>query len=118
MKKRLIALMCAGVIGLSMAGCSSIQENIEDLANNPLNENSQDIIYADKYIVLDENGCSTLHKGDVYLGYGAGLVEGCKVHKFDCGEEIYCTYPYRVSDTIPKETAYDEVCEDCFNLNN
>jgi len=52
MKKRLIALMCAGVIGLSMAGCSSIQENIEDLANNPLNENSQDIIYADKYIVL------------------------------------------------------------------
>jgi len=121
-KRRLIALMCAGVIGLSMAGCS--EQHLKEMYMSDEFECSTDfdLIQQDTNIIIDINGTATLHKGDVYAvehpqSYG-GPTLGFHVLEFDCGEKLNCTYPFSFGQNNPNQEHYDEVCEDCFNLNN
>ena len=122
MKKRLIALMCAGIIGLtSLVGCTEQGNKEFDMADEYENFPNVSLVQEDTNIVIDINGTAKLHKGDVYAidsnsKWGGGL--GFNILEFDCGEKLNCTYPFSFGKEVPNPQHYDEVCEDCFGNNN
>ena len=78
----------------------------------------------DQYIVVEENGVNTLHKGSlyspyhdvkggVYTGYGHSFTP---ILKFNCGETLQ-TYEFVLYfDKCPKEEKYDKICDCAYTL--
>lgn len=106
MKKRLIALMVAGVMSTAtLTGCG--------------NEGTVDKHYLgggvvhDGYIVIKQNDSHILHKGDYYRA-NDGETNG---FRFDCGEDFWSNAEHFASNEEPKPERYDEKCEECFDLN-
>jgi hypothetical protein len=75
----------------------------------------------DAFITLEENGTTILHKGEVVPqlagltkfssdAYYAGVCE----LTFQCGETLKAPDGFRVYNSKPSDTKYDEVCDHCF----
>jgi len=122
-KRRLIALMCAMVIGATtLVGCDTQQVADEAKYQKEYNTECIDIkrIGKDKHVIIND-GTKTLHKGNIYAAIATGNVSSGSlftIHEFECGKELHSTYDYSFSNEMPSEDEYDEICEDCFNLNN
>lgn len=101
MKKRLIAIMAAGIITTAtLTGCSTTESYV---GGNT---------YKDKYIVLeDKDGKDILHKGTYIEGYK----DANNAFDFECAEMFITNRQHTTYDNEPAETEYDEKCEHCFN---
>lgn len=118
MKRRLIALMVAGVVvGGSLTGCSN-ETSKDSMLNDSL---VRDGSIEDVYVSVEFKDEYTLHKGDVYyvrncgdsiMNYSIGA--NLTAMEFDCGETIKSNLNYIVSEEMPDEKYYDHVCEECF----
>ncbi|MBO5910524.1 MAG: hypothetical protein J6Q15_03345 [Clostridia bacterium] len=110
-KQRLIALMCAGIITATLTGCSD--------ANTETTNDNKDAFYLyssayigadDVYIVLEQNDTDILHKGNI----GALRNTNDYNYSFDCGETTVSNATHALYSEMPKDSHYDEICEDCF----
>lgn len=107
MKKRLIALMVAGVLTTAtLTGCGNEKGSVDDYYLG-------DGIVDDGYIIIKQNDVQVLHKGDYYRGNN-GSTNG---FVFDCGEDFWSNAEHFASNEEPKAERYDEKCEECFDLN-
>ncbi len=120
MKKRLIALMVAGLIAAgTMSGCSN-DEGAENMEEGQL---SFEFNYDDMNVVLNEKGKYVLHKGDVSFAYyqsGFGYINysaspNLAKMELNCGNHLYSGGDYTLHEDMPAENMYDEICEDCFS---
>ena len=124
MKKRLISLMLAGAMltGVgAVAGCGEDQPEIEDGVTS---SHIYEELYGKNLIVAVYEKLVVLHKADVYNRYSgsySGQI-GSKVFwigdrlDFKCGkEDDHTTMYHDYGTTMPDETAYDVLCEECFN---
>jgi len=115
MKRRLIALLCAGIISGTLTGCDVIETSDTHLDTYNIEFNS---IAKDVNIIINSNNGYTLHKGDFYMGmhgYGtAGKYAGINKMDFDCGQEIVSNHEFSIHAETPNEEEYDNICEGCF----
>lgn len=116
-KKGLISLMLAGLVSTTAVAAVGCDDNkpVGDMANLKYTD-----VMADAYLVVDENGERTMHKGDVcfLIFKEPGQKKGTSDIKIflDCKNE---DLPY-TTDTLmlqekPQEDEYDEICERCFH---
>lgn len=105
-KLRLIELMLCGVL---CAGCvaGAVILKTNERPKDPYQP--EKIQHKDKYIVLEQNGVDTLHKGSVTFSKYAD-----NQYYFDCGDSPMSGSPNSIYDKMPQEDHYDEVCDDCF----
>lgn len=105
MKKRLILVMISGFItAASMTGCSDKSKDFGGTHYmEPTLENT--------YIIVDQNDKDILHKGDFYKSY-SGTMNG---FVFYCGEEFFSNADCSTHSEKPKDSLYDEICEECFH---
>ena len=105
----LASILCAGTaVGLS--GC--------DYNHDVSNTEDREVLISNKnvYIVVNENGTDTLHKGNVLTyvwnsgGYG-GPASLPTVLKFNCGKELQTYQFVAYPQGCPSEEKYDEVCD-------
>ena len=121
MKKRLIALMCTGIVGLTtLTGCSesfSKKVEIDEEFNTAFNIET---VVEDAHIIVDDHECKTLHRGDIFtpvsIGNGSSGYMGFTIHKYNCGESLNSNYHFSFSEEKPSEDKYDQICDDCYNL--
>ena len=105
LKKRLIALMVAGVVTTAtLTGCA--RESVDEMFVGDPHVN-------DGYIIIEQNDKDVLHKGK-YFRSNDGSSHG---YQFDCGEDFYSNAEASAYFKHPKADRYDEKCEDCFGLN-
>ena len=126
MKKRLIALMLAGVLTMgTMVGCSAENEpksSIDLDQKNAVGHYSDEAgRIVDQNISVEQKDKYVLHKGDIVFfqnkaGQASTFVDVQKMI-FDCGKEINTNATYYLSDEIPTDEWYDEICEECFDIN-
>ncbi len=103
LKKRLIALMVAGVITTAtLSGCGN--------GNDSVKTNFTGALVEDGFIIIKQNDSQILHKGDYYRDTD-GPNNG---YQFDCGEDFYSNAESSVYFKHPKADRYDEKCEECF----
>ena len=106
MKKRLIALMVAGIMTTAtLTGCSDNSNKTvdEDFMGTPE--------IKDGYVIIKQNDKDVLHKGDYYRDYD-GSSHG---FKFDCGENYFSNVEHSAYYEKPQSERYDEKCEECFS---
>ena len=104
MKKRLIAIMVAGVMTTAtLTGCGS-EGTVDDFF-------AGEGVVDDGYIIIKQNDSLILHKGDYYRD-GNGGTSG---FIFDCGEDFWSNSEHFASNEEPKAGRYDEKCKDCFS---
>ncbi len=100
--KNLMVVAACATVATAFAGC---------------NYEKYDIVYfEDIYMVVEENGQHTLHKGDVgarISGNDYGQTGDVPVLKLDCGEELY-TPQFVGYETEPSVDKYSAKCELCF----
>lgn len=116
-KKRLIALMCAGVVAiapLAISGCSE-----EDTGLGTTDNSVSSVRMGENLVVALYEKKVTLHRGDMYIikrhtGYSAHYA--ATRFELNCGEPVitdrYVVYPNGVN--VGDEDKYDEICHECF----
>ena len=108
MKKRLIALMVAGIMTTAtLTGCANGSEKPKGTVKDEfIGCKNKDV-----YVIIKQNDSNLLHKGDYYRdmdGNSNGFV-------FECGEDFWSNAEYSTYFEEPKAERYDEKCEDCFS---
>ena len=107
LKKRLIALMVAGVVTTTaLTGCETGNET------KSVKDNFIEGAGFNGYIIIEQNDKDILHKGIGYMDADGPT----NAFVFDCGEEFYSNAEYSAYYEEPKAERYDEKCEDCFKL--
>jgi len=114
MKKRLISVMLAGMMTAgvgTMTGCSE--------ANHY--EYGEDKKCTDVYIVIESKDQKKIHKGNyatvICDPYGHGFAgTGLLELELDCGGKYLTNAPCYFYESEPSKNEYDQVCEDCFSL--
>lgn len=125
MKKRLISLMLAGaMVGAvgTMAGCGNVEK--AEVQTGITSSNVYEELYGKNLIVAVYEKLVVLHKADVYNQYIGHNVNtswestfwiGDRLD-FKCGKADDRTTMYHdYGVTMPDETEYDVLCEECFN---
>ena len=132
MKKRLIVLMLAGLVATTtLAGCGDVEEPVEEvqqLEGIDIDKKAPSGYYVcesaritDKHISVEQKDKYVLHKGDVIFFNDSPLnsrydtaINLTKM-EFDCGKEYVSNASYSLSNEMPDEEMYDEICEECFS---
>ena len=110
-KQRLIALMCAAIIATALTGCSDTSTEITNDKKDSFDLYSSGYVGADDvYIVLEQNDIDILHKGSI----GALRYTTSYNYSFDCGETTASNATHALYVEMPKDSHYDEICEECF----
>ncbi len=125
-KKSLISLMLAGAmltsVGLMAAGCDG--DSNENVEQGVVDGGACSVLYAKNMIVALYEKKIVLHKADIYSQChydGAGrsstayalndkLVLHCQDEPIET--KIYVNY----GDSLPDEDFYDELCPECFDI--
>lgn len=106
--KNLMVVAACATVATAFAGCSDDGQN---------NIRVYDAVYfQDIYMVVEENGQHTLHKGDAGRRSDSGTNEvsgDVPILYLDCGEELY-TSQFVGYKTEPSVDKYDTKCELCF----
>ena len=114
MKKKILSLIMSAVTLLTLSGCSNTKDdrtvaNKEDIFNKAFRLLDNGVY--DAFIVLKQNDIDILHKGHAQCdSYSTAAI--CV--KFNCGEIVISNADYSISVKMPKESRYDEICEECF----
>lgn len=113
----LLAAVITALVGTAMSfvGCG-LDKTTE---NNNTYGDTRGTMEHTGYIVLDENGETTLHHGthttEITNYYDRGGVSSAvPILKFKCGEYVATSQFVAYGDKKPAETKYDHVCHDCF----
>ena len=116
-KRRIISMMLAGAmmtgVIVGTAGCG--QE--ANLGETEVGVYETKI--ASNLIVALHEKLVTLHKGDIYaihVDMGYGEMASTNKLKFKCGKEYVTDRFVAYSQVKPEDTAYDSVCDGCFEL--
>ena len=118
--KKMIMLGLAGAVALGatvgLVGCN-------DKVDNAFEDNELRTIISNKnvYIVVNENGTETLHKGDVinkgyYMGNYTGYALLPTILKFNCGKELQTYQFVAYTQGCPTKDKYDKVCDCAYEL--
>ena len=114
MKNKILSLLMSVASILTLSGCSSDKKK-EAETNRNIYKVYSDIDAGhwakDLFIVLNQNDIDILHKGSAKASYHCNSTINVV---FDCGEMIISNADYSISITMPKESRYDEICEECF----
>ena len=94
----------------------------EERKTTGVTTNDKSTFLTDNYIVVEENGETTLHKGDVTTFYEYGSKtrwsHAIPSLKFDCAEnEIFTSQFVAYGKEKPSEEKYDHECEECLAEN-
>ena len=114
MKNKILSLLMSVASILTLSGCSSDKKKEAETnrtISGAFNRFEQGHPTYDLFIVLNQNDIDILHKGSAEVSYHC--TSTIKV-EFDCGEMIISNADYSISITMPKESRYDEICEECF----
>ena len=142
MKKRLISVMLAGFVSGSVLGVSACKDNSEN--STSVESSTEKQLYPgdfykdckDVNIVINQKGKEILHKGDIdlllikigqdveYAAGNANLDYGYDLNgttnstrlTLDCGTTLITNKDYSIFAKQPSDDWYDEVCEECFGI--
>lgn len=108
MRKRLIALMLAGM--MVVGTLTSCVTDKKEKNNKSIYDDDSEAAYHDKYITIeDADGNNIVHRG-TYIG---AFNYANNKYDFDCSEPFVSNKDSIVTDEMPADWMYDEVCDEC-----
>lgn len=111
MKGLLKRSILAGMLAL---GCVTFASCEKEVPNTPTNTPSNAFQKYRGYIVLNEKGVYTLHKGVEYTIAGNYVSSSIPGVDLDCRDYDIRTNQFVNYPTKPNEDAYDHICDECF----